>query len=137
MSSSDMRRRPTGDSSNHGRSLGRRLTESFSVQAKKKDPEYKVYRERYGVYNGMTWEKLKGYLERRFPQSEYPGLKFNEERVGDKWVFDVPEPLNDVDKKELQRLRDGATDANTNLHAPATSRAEKRRSVSPEHKDGK
>ncbi|OAL33565.1 hypothetical protein AYO20_07251 [Fonsecaea nubica] len=141
--SPDMRRRPTGDSVNPGRSLGRRLTESFSVQGKKKDPKYKLYREGYGVYNGMTWEKLKGYLEQRFPQSDFPGLEFNEERVGDKWVFDVPEPLNDdrladqVDKKELQRLRDSATVANTNLHAPATSRAEKRRSVSPEHKDDK
>ena len=61
--------------------LRRRVTEPFSQQSQKKTPKYELHQDKYGVYNGMTWEKLRGYLEKRFPKSEYPGLKFEEERV--------------------------------------------------------
>ncbi|OAP62703.1 hypothetical protein AYL99_01930 [Fonsecaea erecta] len=123
--SRNMSRRPTGDSS-HGLSLGRRLIQPFSQQGSREEPKYRLYPESYGVYNGMTWEKLKGFLERRFPQSAYPGLEFHEDRTRDHWIFAVPEPLNDEDKRELLKLRD------SHLQPPATSQAQGRRSVSPE-----
>ncbi|KIW33354.1 uncharacterized protein PV07_00211 [Cladophialophora immunda] len=128
--SHDLHRKPTGESS-RGVSLPRRLTQPFHQQSKKTEPKYKLYRESYGVYSGMTWDKLKGYLEQKFPQSKYPGLEFNEDCALDHWIFEVPEPLTDEDKRELRRLRDKPTAPGSTQQAPATSQ-EKRRSVSPE-----
>ncbi|EXJ79746.1 hypothetical protein A1O3_08029 [Capronia epimyces CBS 606.96] len=54
----------------------------------------------------MTWDKLKSYLEAKFPKSKYPGLEFKEVRVDDYWVFEVPELLTADDRKQLEKLRD-------------------------------
>ncbi|EXJ80447.1 hypothetical protein A1O1_08592 [Capronia coronata CBS 617.96] len=97
-----MRRRGTGESGDD-RSLRRRNTRPYSAQG---DEAPRLQQDRYGVYNGMTWAKLKGYLDAKFPKSKYPGLEFKEQRLGDYWVFEVPELLTTDDKKELEKLRD-------------------------------
>jgi hypothetical protein len=82
-----MRRRTTGQASQHsspekvGRSLRRRVTQPFSQQAEQQAVGPALYQFRYSIYNGLTWETLRGYLTSKFPSSNYPGLQFNEVRV--------------------------------------------------------
>ena len=46
----------------------RRTTDSFQKQSLQNEEENKpkVYQGSYGVYNGLTWEQLKDFLENRF-----------------------------------------------------------------------
>ncbi|KAK5046833.1 hypothetical protein LTR84_007187 [Exophiala bonariae] len=83
-----------------------RRTDSFALQNEQKSQPPKLHKGKYNVYNGMTWEKLKGFLRGKFPASKYPGLQFKEERVGDHWVFEIPKPLTKEDMNQLLQLRD-------------------------------
>lgn len=51
----------------------------------------KRYQQQYSVYNGLTWDALYSYLSKKWP-NEF----FTEERKGDFWVFETPEPLTEV-----------------------------------------
>lgn len=77
--SESVRRRNTGDSNSDARSVRRRLTQPFGSGELK--PQSGLVQDRYGVYNGLTWAKLKSFLEKKFPKSKYPNLSFNETRV--------------------------------------------------------
>jgi hypothetical protein len=59
-------------------SLRRRITENFE---KKDELPSGLVQDRYSLYEGMTWEKLKAFLEKKFPKSEYPNLVLKEKRV--------------------------------------------------------
>jgi hypothetical protein len=78
-----LRRRVTAEPSRDGdgSSLRRRITLPFSKQAEEEEEAPELYQGRYGVYNGLTWDKLKGFLESKFPESKFSGLIFNESRV--------------------------------------------------------
>ncbi len=75
-----MSRRGTG-LNDHSQPLRSRRTDSFASQTEEKKQPPKLFQGKYGVYNGMTWEKLKAFLQKKFPASKYPGLEFNETRV--------------------------------------------------------
>lgn len=70
-----MRRTGTGESSAQARNLRRRATDPFKTQQMKKETEQIVFQGRYGVYNKLTWEKLKGFLEGKFPDSTFDRLQ--------------------------------------------------------------
>ena len=85
-----MRRTGTGESSKSAkaRSLRRRTTDPFKTQARKQaDDGPTVYQGRYGIYNKLTWEKLKEFLERKFD-----GYRFEKEQV----CIVVPSPLQKI-----------------------------------------
>ncbi|KAI0128205.1 hypothetical protein F4776DRAFT_199321 [Hypoxylon sp. NC0597] len=77
--------------------------ESYQSQAEKEGEARKTerYQEFYSVYAGLEWTVVRDYLQRKFPTEV-----FKEEIRDDKWVFDVPMPLTDEDKKCLDKLRD-------------------------------
>ncbi|MCJ1333601.1 hypothetical protein MMC10_010301 [Thelotrema lepadinum] len=84
----------------------RRTTDSFQKQSLQNEEENKpkVYQGSYGVYNGLTWEQLKDFLENRFE-----GWTFDKVEIRDYWLFETPEPLSEDDHKALRELRDKAT----------------------------
>ncbi|EOA89308.1 hypothetical protein ACJQWK_09552 [Exserohilum turcicum] len=68
----------------------------------------------YTAYNDFGWDKIEEYLK-----SKWPNWNFNATMFNAKWVFEVPESLTEVDRRELRKRRD------------ATKRT-RRPSVSPE-----
>lgn len=56
----------------------------------------------YPTYRGVTWEKLKGFLQTLFPDV----TKFRERRADDKWVFSVPRELTQEEREKMDQLRD-------------------------------
>ena len=64
----------TGESSKCAKAkiARRRTTDSFKTQASQaKDNEPAVYQGKYGVYNGLEWDTLRGFLENKFPRYRF------------------------------------------------------------------
>jgi len=73
-------RQNTGDSvrskSDGNRSLRKRVTEAFYGEDEE-DQEPNVYQERFAAYNNFPWDKIRDYLQPKFPY----WIEFNERRV--------------------------------------------------------
>lgn len=80
----------------------RRKATNYKTQAEKSQQPSKLLRQdSYPTYR-LKWEKLKAFLERKFPDHT-----FKERRViGDKYIFDIPEPLKSADRDEIANERD-------------------------------
>ncbi|KAF2752497.1 hypothetical protein EJ05DRAFT_490851 [Pseudovirgaria hyperparasitica] len=64
-------RQPTSRS-DAGRSLRERLTQPLqSIASKQRAPSPQRYPWKIGIYNGVTWPKLKAHLETLFPGTEF------------------------------------------------------------------
>ncbi|OBT67427.1 hypothetical protein VE03_03007 [Pseudogymnoascus sp. 23342-1-I1] len=76
--------------------LARRLTE-----ASHQPDEPKLEQGTFPVYF-LRWEKLRVFLEGRFPGYTFP------ERIveNDKYIFKIPEPLTEEDRVEIRKLLD-------------------------------
>jgi broad specificity phosphatase PhoE len=35
----------------------------------------------FGAYNGLSWEKIREYMEQKYPPDEYAGLEFRYQQV--------------------------------------------------------
>ncbi|OCK89416.1 uncharacterized protein K441DRAFT_667504 [Cenococcum geophilum 1.58] len=70
----------------------RRKVTNYKTQAEKSQQPPKLLRQdSYPTYR-LKWEKLKAFLERKFPDHT-----FKERRViGDKYIFNIPESLKSV-----------------------------------------
>ncbi|KAF2756756.1 hypothetical protein EJ05DRAFT_502249 [Pseudovirgaria hyperparasitica] len=94
-------RQPTSRS-DAGRSLRERLTQPLqSIASKQRAPSPQRYPWKIGIYNGVTWPKLKAHLETLFP-----GTEFKERTKGDYWIVKVPAPSTTDRKNEILQLRD-------------------------------
>jgi hypothetical protein len=70
-----------------------RRTPSFPQMAEnaREAKKPKRHQEKYSVYNQLTWDALHDYLSKKWPNE-----LFTEQRNGDFWVFETPEPLTEV-----------------------------------------
>ncbi|PMD50758.1 uncharacterized protein K444DRAFT_622119, partial [Hyaloscypha bicolor E] len=66
-----------------------------------KEREKWPFQEHFSCYEGLTWEALRGYLERK-----WPGIRLAERRELDQWLFEIPERLTDGDRDNIAALRD-------------------------------
>ncbi|KAI4288906.1 MAG: hypothetical protein L6R35_001829 [Caloplaca aegaea] len=80
----------------------RRMTIPFAQKAKLSPPENPALKQAvYPVYE-LKWEKLKAFLEKRFP-----GYTFQERRVNnDRYLFEIPEDLTKDDEDAIAKERD-------------------------------
>ncbi|KAH8688245.1 hypothetical protein BGZ61DRAFT_478578 [Ilyonectria robusta] len=60
-----------------------------------------VVQEYFSCYRGLTWVKLRGYLE-----NKWPGWNFTETKIRDYWVFDAPGHLTEEDRSNIAAMRD-------------------------------
>jgi len=100
-----VRRRTTASTTSpQGTNLASRRTLSFQVQAQRASSaqEPAVKTRTFPVYH-LRWERLKDYLQRRFPDFQFG----DERRVnGDRYLFQIPESLKSVDFTAIEGLRD-------------------------------
>ncbi|KAH6989237.1 hypothetical protein BKA56DRAFT_575309 [Ilyonectria sp. MPI-CAGE-AT-0026] len=60
-----------------------------------------VVQEYFSCYRGLSWVKLRGYLE-----NKWPGWNFTETKIRDYWVFDAPGHLTEEDRSNIAAMRD-------------------------------
>ncbi|KAI9776789.1 MAG: hypothetical protein M1816_005083 [Peltula sp. TS41687] len=95
----------------HGAAPPVRSTLSFVRRAQTAPPsqEAATKQETYPIYR-LKWEKLKAFLERRFP-----GHQFQERVHKDRYVFTIPESLTSEEFDAIADERDKAQNEGTRV----------------------
>ncbi|XP_014559934.1 hypothetical protein COCVIDRAFT_34947 [Bipolaris victoriae FI3] len=55
----------------------------------------------YTAYDDFGWDQIEEYLRSKWPVWNFKPMKYN-----GNWLFEVPERLNECDRRELRRRRD-------------------------------